>query len=89
MQTRSLYFLAAAGGLAWFILAAPQPTSGQNTQFSQSSPQMQLMIKQLAAQSKEMAENQVQIDAKLDKLAETIRQARLFGARGGAGKGAR
>ncbi len=122
MKTRSLYFLAAAGGVALFALAAPLPTSGQDqgqgaalapqpiqpTQPTQSiqstqpvrrtappapaaapsgemSPQFLSLIKEVTAQHKQLAENQAQIDAKLDKIAAAVRQARLYSARGGKG----
>lgn len=50
------------------------------------SPQLAALIKAVTAQSKQMTANQAQVDAKLDQLTETIRQARLYGARLG-GKG--
>ena len=118
MKTRSLYLMAAAGAVVWLVVAAPQPTSGQNaplpaqTTLPQSapqqapltgalppalprpaaarvvveiSPQLEGLIREVTAQSKQLSENQAQIDGKLDKLAETIRQARLFAARAGHG----
>jgi len=104
MKTRSLYFLAAAGGLALFAMTAPLPTSGQNTPPAQTlfpqalppapqqavtprpevleiSPRLAALIKDLTAQSKQMAANQAQVDSKLAQLTETIRQARLYSAR--------
>jgi hypothetical protein len=41
------------------------------------------IILELQTQQKEMAENQAKIDEKLAKLAETIREARIFSSRGG------
>jgi len=52
------------------------------------SPQMAALITEINAQTAQIAANQVQIDAKLDALAESIRQARLLAARSG-GKGAK
>ena len=49
-------------------------------------PQVAALIKEVSAQAEQIAANQTQIDAKLDQLAETVRQSRLFAARGG-GKG--
>ena len=88
MKTRSLYLLAAIGGAALVILASPQPTSGQNPQ-AEISPQMAALIAEVTAQSKQLAANQAEIDARLDQLGETVRQARLFAARGGGRGGAK
>jgi len=93
MKTHSLYLLAVAGAVALFALAAPQPISGQNALPAEAtvemSPQVVALIAELTAQNKQIAANQAAMDAKVDALAETIRQARLFSARGGAGKGAK
>ena len=116
MKSRSLYVLAAIGGVAWLTLAAPLPTSGQNAPLpTQSqypaqaqqpgvlpqalprtaprpapvadlSPQAEALIRDLKAQSQQMAANQAAMDAKLDKIAENLRQARIYASRLG-GKG--
>ena len=86
MHTRSLYLLAAAAGVALFALAAPQPTSGQSAPVDDVSPQLAALITEVSQQSKQLTENQAQIDAKLDRIAELVHQARLFAARSG-GKG--
>lgn len=94
MKTRSLYLLAAAGGTALFALAVPQPTSGQTAPASparsaQTSPQLMALVNEVNAQSRQLAENQAKIDEKLDKIAEAVRQARLFAARTGPKGGAK
>jgi outer membrane murein-binding lipoprotein Lpp len=85
MKTHSFYLLAAAMGL--LALAAPQPISGQAPADASAevSPQVATLIEQLTAQNKQLAANQVALDAKIDALAETIRQARIFAARAGRG----
>ena len=49
------------------------------------SPELEGLVREVTAQAKQLTENQAQIDARLDKLAETIRQARLYAARVGKG----
>ena len=89
MKTRSLYLLAVAAGVALLALAAPQPISGQNTPQAETSaemsPQVVALLNELTAQNKQFAANQAAMDEKVDALAETIRQARLFATRGGKG----
>jgi len=93
MKTHSFYLLAVAGGVALFTLAVPRPISGQNALTAEStgemSPQTLALIRELTEQNKQLTANQAAMDAKVDALAETIRQARLFASRGGAGKGAK
>lgn len=92
MQTKTLYVLAVAGGAAFFALAAPQPLSGQSVPAATpaaeaASAQTAALIAELTIQNQQLAANQTAIDEKIDALAETIRQARIFAARGGkAGK---
>jgi len=85
MQTKTLYFLAVAGGAAFFALAAPRPLSGQDAVSSavEVSPQVASLIGELTAQNKQLAANQAAMEEKIDALGETIRQARIFAARGG------
>lgn len=52
------------------------------------SPQFQNLALEVIAQNKTITDNQAQIDAKLQKLAEVVHQSRLFIARSG-GKGAK
>jgi hypothetical protein len=91
MKIHWLYLGAAVGGLTLFALALPPRTSGQSlspaveasAEPTEVSPQLAALINDVSAQSKQMAANQAQIDEKLDQLTETIRQARIFAARGG------
>ena len=75
-----------------FCLAAPQPISGQNAsapkisaETEEISPQMAALIQELAGQNKQLAANQAAMEAKVDEIAESVRQARLFAARAGRG----
>ena len=97
MKTHSFYLLAVAGGVALFALAAPQPISGQSplqsnpsvapTGDAEFSPQVVALVKELTAQSQQLAANQAEMDAKIAAIEEAIRQARIFAARsGGASK---
>lgn len=87
MKTHSIYLLAGAAAL--LALAAPQSISGQDAAEADVPPPVAALIDQLAAQNKQLAANQAAIDAKIDALTETIRQARIFAARSGTGKGAK
>ena len=81
MKTPWLYLLLVSAGVALFTLA---PVSGQNAP-AEVSPQMEALVAELTAQNKQLTANQAALEEKLDALAETIRQARLFVARA-AGK---
>ncbi|MCX6968288.1 MAG: hypothetical protein NTZ46_11050 [Verrucomicrobia bacterium] len=85
MKTHSLSLLAVASGAVLFCLAAPQPISGQDAAPAEVSPQLGALVAELTAQNKQLAANQAAMDAKVDEIAESIRQARLFVARAGRG----
>ena len=78
-----------------FCLAAPQSISGQNAatpvalvESKEIPPQLQSLVDELTEQNKQLVANQAAMEAKIDTIAESVRQARLFAARG-AGKGAK
>jgi len=94
MKTHSLYLLAVAGGAVFLSLAAP--ISGQDASrvltpkvdaSGEVSPAVQALIVELTAQNKQLAANQATMDARIDEIAESIRQARLMSSRA-RGKGA-
>jgi len=86
MKTRSLSLLAAAGALALFALAAPEPISGQNSPVSpDSEAHVKGLIAELTAQNAQLAKNQEELDAKIELISEAVRQARIFAARSGKG----
>ena len=73
-------FLAAVVGAALLVgVAAPLPSNGQADTGTVSAA----LLTELAAQQTLLAENQAKIDAKVALIAEDVRQARLFVARGG------
>ncbi len=86
-MTRSLYFLAMAGALTLFALADPEPIFGQNLPVAQVTTEapLEALITELTAQNAELAKNQAEMDAKIDQIAEAVRQARLYAARAGKG----
>ncbi len=63
-------------------IVAVTPLKAQAPQ-QKEQEQLNAVILDLQTQQKEMAENQAKIDEKLAKLAETIREARIFSSRGG------
>ena len=85
MKTHTFYLLAGAAGL----LALAAPISGQNAVRPVAGDDVPVpvsaLIDQLAKQNKQLTANQAALEAKVDELSETIRQARLFAARGGRG----
>jgi hypothetical protein len=90
MKTRSLYLVAAAGALALFALVAPEPTSGQNLPANSGAAaaadaRLEALIEAVAAQNAQLAKNQAEMDAKIDRISELVRQARIYAARGGKG----
>ena len=93
MKTHSLYLLAVAGGAVFLSLAAPQPISGQNAANApalsqeECSPAVLALIHELTAQNKQLVANQAALDARIDAVAESVRQARLMSSRA-RGKGA-
>lgn len=82
MKTRSLSLLAVVGGV---ILCTLAPISGQNAPVDPQQAQMDALIASLTVQNQQLTVNQAALDEKIDALAETIRQARLFASRGGRG----
>jgi hypothetical protein len=89
MKAKSLYpvyVTVIACGVALFALFAPQSTSGQAAApAAEMSPQFISLTAEVTKQNTDIAANQVQIDAKIDQIAEYVRQARIYAARGGRG----
>lgn len=82
MKTITRYWplwLAAAGGAA-FLATAP-PVGGQ------SGPAVGALLQAVQDQQKTLAANQTELETRLAKVAEELRVARIYVARGGRGKG--
>ena len=93
MKNNTRNLLVAAGVALLFSLAASpmalaQAPSAANGDAG-ASFQVLALIDALTEQNKQLAANQAALDAKIDALAETIRQARLFAARSGGKGGAK
>lgn len=88
MKTHTFFLMAGAV----ILLAMVAPISGQNAvrlvPQAEVSPEISALIDQLTEQNKQLTANQEAMDAKIDELTETIRQARIFAARAG-GKGSK
>jgi hypothetical protein len=71
-------------GLLCFALATltVAPLSAQSPE-EKDQEQLTAIVLELQTQQKTMAENQAKFDEKLAKLAETLRQARIYASRGG------
>lgn len=74
------YLLATAAAAAVFWLAQPTPLPAQG---QVDDPEMAKLVAEVIAQQALIVENHTKIDAKLAIIAEDVRQARLFAARGG------
>ncbi len=74
------FLLLALGALALAAgVLAPQPSRAQTTE----AAALDALAAEIALQQVAVANNQAQIDAKLAIVAENVRVARLFSARGG------
>jgi endonuclease III len=73
--------ITGAAFLAISLLVS-QPLSAQNPN-EKEKEQLNALIKEVQAQQAAIAGNQTKIEAKLEALNETIREARLFSSRGG------
>ncbi len=86
MKSRLLSIPAAAGALAIFALAVPVPASGQNNGAPAVDAELEVALAELTAQNAQLAKNQAEIEAKIARLTELVRQARIYSARGGKAK---
>jgi len=77
MKNKLPYFAALAAVLA-LLLGLPSPSNGQ----SGDDPAVLELLKDIIAQQATIADNQAKIDEKLATVAEQVRQARIFAARG-------
>jgi hypothetical protein len=66
------------------LVAAPAAEAPSASQ--QQALQVLAVAKEVQSQQAAIAENQAKIDAKLATIAEAIRIARIYSARGGGGK---
>ena len=82
MKTRIPYFLLAAAAAA-SLLSLPASSSGQA---AGDDPVILSLISEVITQQTAILENQAKIDDKIATIAEDVRQARLFAARGGKAK---
>ncbi|HWL54918.1 MAG TPA: hypothetical protein VNQ90_20920 [Chthoniobacteraceae bacterium] len=77
---RRLAFVAAVAAL---IAATPSPGVAQAPRAASSSPELEALVREVALQFQEIERNQTEIDQRLAKIEEAVRQARLFAARAG------
>jgi len=77
---RRLAFVAIAATL---VAATPRSGVAQTPQEAASSPELVELVREVALQFKEIERNQAEIDQRLAKVEEAVRQARLFAARAG------
>ncbi len=80
MKSSTLFALIVTGGLAFVALA--QPDSGGE------SAKTSALIAELKRQNEQMTAQQAVMDEKIDRIAELVRQARIFAARSGGRGGA-
>ena len=82
-KTRLLFVPAAAALAAVLAIAAPQPSTGQ-----EAAPATDLdeLSQALTLQTAQIINHQTEIDARLERVEEMVRQARIYASRGGAAK---
>ena len=79
MKTQLPYLLLAAALVVFGLLAHPSQAPAQ----SGEDPAVVALCGDVTAQQAAILENQKNIDIKIAAVAEDVRQARLFAARGG------
>ena len=86
---KSQFFSAAAlAALVGAVLLAFQPSTNGQAGGGVDDPALAAVLTEVAAQQAGIADNQTKIDESIAAIAEDVRQARLFVARGGgASKG--
>jgi hypothetical protein len=83
MKTRFSLCLALASAALLGLVAVPLSSNGQAGAAAGGDPATAAMVVELSAQQAQIETNQAKIDEKLALIAEDVRQARLFVARGG------
>ena len=86
MKSRAFTFIIAAAGVALLSFLVPVSSGQYPAGGSLLSPQATAMIKELKEQNTQLAARQAAMEAQIEELGETVRQARIMAARGG-GKG--
>lgn len=97
MKTKPLLLsLIGAGALAGWLAApvltqaqtptAVAPTAAANAAAEAEAAALAALLAELTAQSVIINENQTKIDQQIAVVAESVRVARIFAARGGGGK---
>lgn len=89
MKPRTLYALIVTAGLALVAWAGPSATAAPEVAAVEVSPKVATLISELTRQNKLLTENQAQMDEKLDRITEMVRQARIYSARSGGKGGAK
>ena len=80
MNVKSLVFPTLAAAVAAALLFSPTRSSGQA---GADDPALALAVTDLSTQQVAIFENQAKIDAKLAKIAENLRLARIYAGRAG------
>lgn len=83
MKTRFSFCMALGGAALLGAVVAPLPSSGQAGTVEAADSAMAALVVELGTQQSQLEANQAKIDEKLAAIAEDVRQARLFVARGG------
>jgi hypothetical protein len=76
--------LPALAALLFIALLSPAPAAEAPGATQQEIQQVLAVAKEVQGQQVAMAENQVKIEAKLATIAEYLRTARIYTARGGS-----
>ena len=85
MKSQFPTLFALGGLLAGAMIILPSPSNGQAGAESDEAAVSRLLV-DVSAQQAQIADNHNKIDEKIAVVAEQVRQARLFVARGGGSK---
>ncbi len=80
MKSRFLFLTGLAGAVFLALLALPSPSHGDPAADLAATT---ALIDDLTLQQAKLIGNHAKLDAKIGEIAEEVRQARLFVARGG------
>ncbi len=76
----TLIFRRGVAALAFAVVVTVHPLCAQD---SDASPQLAALIEEVAVQTEEITRNQQEIEARLARIEEAVRQARIMAARSG------
>ena len=81
MKTKPIFLAIVGAGVLGLL--GPVISEAQTVQTDSERKALAALLLEVQVQQKTIADNQVQIEAKLAEIADSIRQARIYVSRGG------